>query len=75
MTPVPANDVASVVGNQETELVFAASEVGAVDEDLLVDAVRVYPVGGLDVPELFEMPGQCGAMSTVAGGEVLKGQR
>lgn len=54
---------------------FAFSEVGAVDEDLLVDAVRVDPVGRLDQPEFPEVLSKCDPMSMVGGGETLQGQR
>lgn len=61
--PVPVDDVGGGGGDQQA----AAGEVGAVDEDLVVDPVRVGGVGYLDVPAPGEASLQ-GAGSDMLGG-------
>ena len=48
--PVPGDDVVAACGNEQTTGVG----VGGVDEDLVVDPVRVRGVGDVDEPERFK---------------------
>ena len=61
---MPVDDVGGGGGDQQA----AAGEVGAVDEDLIVDPVRVGGVGDADVPA----PGEASLQG--AGGDMLCGR-
>ena len=49
-TPMPGDDVVGGAGDQET----LGVEVGAVDEDLILDSLLINASGRLDKPERFE---------------------
>lgn len=50
----------------------SCARVGAVDEDLVVDALRVWLIGDTDEPEVGESSVECPSADATASGDVTE---